>query len=810
VNIHLLLFGDSVLRVSPDQAFDSFRKFTTSESRNLSESDTRSKIIDPLLTTCLNWQESDIAREEHTDNGYLDYVLRVRNRNVLVIEAKRVGKSFTLPITFNFKRRLKVRYIISTDDLIKKAMLQAQSYCASKGARFAVVTNGDQYIVFEALGTGENWDEGNCILFYNLNDIETHFTEFWNILSKDSVEINALVDLISRKVDELTFVRVIDDVHFKNERQPRNDLSRYMAPIISYAFQEITDPDKVDMLKNCYVYEKEFEQVDTSLKAHFSKDMPPVYDEHAIKKIIEDDKSADPFGKDIGRFRKLLDEDYQESIIFLLLGRIGSGKTTFVYRFFQAVLTPDESSKTIWIYVSMRDAPIEEDSIRQYILDSIVADLSTRYSKIISNVRDKVGYTSKISASVDDIKPLFAILKALHYTIYLVIDNVDQHRSKSLNYHELAFLEANNLTKSLRIMTILTLREESFYTSKTTGVFNAYYVNKYLIRAPDFITLVLFRLDYVLANLNLSDPEFRKLVKTNLEFGHRMVIIRDFLKIVRDSIQKTTTRGISAFMKNISGENMRMALELFANFLISGNTKIDEMLTAYKNSGSYQIAYHQFLRSIALGEYRYYSQEHSQVMNVFDFNSEYSNSHFLCLKILSYAKDHMNNDSEIGRGYVSINMVRGLAADVHINTRAVEDSLLRLARFGLIVLDTRSPETLDDASFFKITECGAYYSDVLINRFAYTDLLVSDTPIADIDLVTDLRNVIHFSGLTSRFDRTRRFIRYLHEMEEREMNLNPEYRGSPLAKYRFTSKMEAEFNREEKYILSQVTKTMTE
>jgi len=807
--MHLLLLGDHALRVGPDQAFDNLKEFTRSEWRNLSESDTRSKIIDPLLTTCLNWQESDIAREEHTDTGYLDYILKVRNRNILVIEAKRVGKSFTLPITFNFKRRLKVRYIISADDLIKKAMLQAQSYCASKGARFAVVTNGDQYIVFEALGTGENWDEGNCIVFYNFSDIETNFTEFWNILSKDSVENNALVDSISRKVDELSFVRVIDDVHFKNERQPRNDLSHYMAPIISYAFQEITDPDKVDMLRTCYVYEKEFEQVGTSLKAHFSKDMPRVYDEYAIKKIIEDDKTAGTFGDDIGKFRKLLDEDYQEPIIFLLLGRIGSGKTTFVYRFFQAVLTPDESNKTIWVYVSMRDAPIEEDSIRQYILESIVGELSTRYSKVISSIRDKVGYTGKISASVEDIKPLFAILKALHYAIYLVIDNVDQHKSRSLNYHELAYLEANSLTKSLRIMTILTLREESFYTSKITGVFNAYYVNKYLVHAPDFITLVLFRLDYVLANLKLPEPEFRNLVRTNLEFGDRMAIITDFLSIVRDSIQKSTTRGISAFMKNISGENMRMALELFANFLISGNTKIDEMITKYRNTGSYQIAYHQFLRSIALGEYRYYSQEHSHVMNIFDFNSEYSNSHFLCLKILNYAKDHLNNDSEIGRGYVSINTVRGLASDVQINTAAIEDSLRRLARFGLIVLDTRSAETLDGASFFKITECGAYYSDVLITRFAYIDLLVPDTPMADIDLVTDLRGVIHFSGLTARFDRARRFIHYLHEMEEREMNLNPQYRESPLAKYRFTSTIEAGLNREEKYILTEVTKNVT-
>lgn len=795
------------MRIGPDEAFDNLRKYVSDEWRHLSESDTRSKIIDPMLTACLNWQESDITREDHTDTGYIDYVLKVGTRNVLVIEAKKVGKAFTLPITYKFKRRLKVRYAISAHDSIREAMLQAQSYCASKGARFAVVTNGDQYIIFEALGTGEDWDEGNCIVFYNLSDIQDKFTQFWNVLSKDSVEKNGLVDAISR-AEELRFVRVIDDVHFKNERKPRNDLSRYMQPIIAYAFQEITEVDKRDMLRVCYVYEKAFEEVDASLRSHFSKDMPAVYNEYEIKKIIEDDKGAGVFEADLDRFRKLLDEDTQEPIVFLLLGRIGSGKTTFVYRFFEAVLTPEEAAKTIWIYVNMRDAPIEEDSIRGYILESMLKDLSTRYTSIMSHVRNELGYTRN-SASLTDLKPLFAIFKALGHTIYLVIDNVDQHRSKSPNFHELVFLEANNLTKELRTITILTLREESFYSSKITGVFNAYYINRYLIRAPDFITLVLYRLDYVSAKLNLPDTEFRRLIRTNLDLSSRAGDIRDFLKIVRDSIQSKRTRGISSFMKNISGENMRMSLDLFANFLISGNTKIDEMLGIYRSTGGYQIAYHHFLKSIMLGDYRYYSQEQSEVMNVFDFNAEYSSSHFLCLKILSYAKDHLDNASDVGRGYISINVLRSLGSDVLIGAKAIEDSLRRLARYGLIVLDTRSSETLEGASFFKITECGDYYLDVLINRFAYLELVVSDTPIADIDLVKDLRKVVHLSDLDPRFDKTKRFIDYLYEMEQREMNLNPEYHQSPLVKYRFVSGMRTQFEKERKYIVDAVRESQS-
>ncbi len=87
-------------------------------------------------------------------------------------------------------------------------------------------------------------------------------------------------------------------------------------------------------------------------------------------------------------------------------------------------------------------------------------------------------------------------------------------------------------------------------------------------------------------------------------------------------------------MSKTSGGDMRRTLELFGNFLMSGNTKINEILEKNKkdlrNHGEgYTIAYHQLLKSIMLGDYKYYTDKPSYIMNIFDFNSEFSNDHFL-------------------------------------------------------------------------------------------------------------------------------------------------------------------------------------
>jgi len=190
-----------------------------------------------------------------------------------------------------------------------------------------------------------------------------------------------------------------------------------------------------------------------------------------------------------------------------------------------------------------------------------------------------------------------------------------------------------------------------------------------------------------------------------------------------------------------------------------------------------------------LGDHKYYSEDPGYLMNVFDFNTEYSNDHFLNLKILKYAEEHLTNVTDIGRGFVEINQLMKEATDILISPKAIEDSLLRLARRNLIVLDTRSRENVTTASYFMITECGSYFLNKLIKDFSYLDLVWTDTPIADVDIVDKLRQMINETKLDVRFERTKIFLDYLNRMEEKVKSQHPEHQSSPLGKFSFTKNM---------------------
>ena len=76
----------------------------------------------------MNWQNEDVFREEHANPGFVDYVLKIGKRNVLVIEAKREGHSFTLPMTFGFLRDYTLGGVLLKEKSIAPVIAQARRY----------------------------------------------------------------------------------------------------------------------------------------------------------------------------------------------------------------------------------------------------------------------------------------------------------------------------------------------------------------------------------------------------------------------------------------------------------------------------------------------------------------------------------------------------------------------------------------------------------------------------------------------------------------------------------------------------------
>lgn len=79
------------------KTFQDYKKIYESYTKeDLTESDTRSKLVDYLFIDVLGWNEEDIRREGHVDSGYFYYKISIPGL-YFNVEAKRKFSEFKLP-----------------------------------------------------------------------------------------------------------------------------------------------------------------------------------------------------------------------------------------------------------------------------------------------------------------------------------------------------------------------------------------------------------------------------------------------------------------------------------------------------------------------------------------------------------------------------------------------------------------------------------------------------------------------------------------------------------------------------------------
>jgi len=768
--------------MTAEECYDNFIKvYEAYRGAEFNEADTRVKIIDTIFKKCLNWKEASISREDHCDAGYIDYKFSHLGVPRLVVEAKKTGDYFEIPKDKN-NRNYKISGVISSITNLMSALAQAKSYCDEIGCKYAVVANGFQFVLFTPIVIGSPWKESRCIVFSSLDDIKDNFSLFWNIFSFEQVVGGSLSSYLDRHRSKLQFKKVLHDVHGPDYTWARNELYRYINPIAEITFGEMLDEARAKILKQCYVHERTSHTQD-EISAFFKDKLPHFSDSYGVRPVTE---SCDGAGEFQEHFSGKLTRNTSGSLI-VLLGGVGAGKSTFIHRYYKFILS--EVSKFLWFYVEFRVAPPRPDLIEGYIFKKIYEEWLSKYAKTFPTLHADVGFNEDDSEDErkDKIIKLFRFLRDDGCSTSVVIDNLDQH---DITLQESIFLHAANLTDALKSIILVSIRENTFLMSTRLGVFDAYHIPKFHISAPDFLSLIVKRINFTVELLRSCETG----LVGEIPAEDKVKIIQ-YLEVIKGSLLSTNKQAeqIVQFIDNISVGDMRSALRMFNNFIVSGNTNVAEIFEKKVKFGSYQIAFHQFIKSIMLGERRYYDHEKSSILNLFDFDTAISDSHLNSFRVLSYLNDRINSYSRIGAGFVDLNDLLNEAGTVGIGKDAIYDVLKRLVEFGLVELDNLSKDNLRSAAYAKITHSGRFYISNLCKQFVYLDTVLSDTPISDTETYDYILQNINVSQVPDRLRRAEIFSRYLKESEDREFKEYPEYTVSGFASSHFVDYIYKEF-----------------
>lgn len=736
-----------------NEALEKFRDFKENLfnkyiEEDLSESDTRSKILDYIFKDILGWDEFNIQREPRTDSGYIDYLFSTSTFK-FVVEAKKQRISFTLPKNSN-KISLNVIY-----NQNKEVVDQIRRYLFSKSLQIGIITNGEQFIIAKFINTdGTDWKKNTCIYYKDIEDIEKNFIDFYELFSRELVSKSGRIKIVEPpKVGK----RISKDLHlnYKDSKLVRNALSNELISILSRVFEEIYKTEslqQVDILKKCYVGNEDIKKYNHELGSLFY-DNPPEFNEK-IAKVRNTKNTQQQISEEITN----IDPTYTPDPI-IIIGTAGAGKTTFIKNFIDIELDPKIKKVRPIIYLDFRLYTRQQIEDTAFIYNEIIEQLidvhpdlnldklnilKTIYKKEIeqhksvdwSYINDENNLNKEISIFLGEkrknpIKHLEKISKYLNYQcnkrLCIIFDNVDQLSDETQNK---VFTLSQSINEYLGVIALLSLREGYYFKWMNKPPINAYQSTVYHIMAPPYKEVLERRIKYALNNF-----EFKALDLT-LE-NKRIGFGKGSLSILFENLYKTLfereNSEILMFLQETSYPNIREGLRSFKDFLLSAHTKINDYMSFdYWAGNKNGIPFWEFLKSVGLGFNYYYSSTTSRIFNLFD-PSEQNSNHFTKIKILLFLKQRIPSNSskpvfikvfDLYRDFIKV----GYSLDI----LAEEIQLLfdnKLIFTSEYTSDVEEEYRLNEESKISISSIGNYYLTVLLSKFSYFDLVLQDTPI---------------------------------------------------------------------------------
>ncbi|GCC11529.1 hypothetical protein IPdc08_01584 [archaeon] len=551
----------------------------------------------------MGWEERDITRETQVHEGYLDYKLWVEGKG-LIVEAKKTSVAFNLPAGTTYKSKFTIGGLLRREKELKSPYEQVHNYCVESGVQFGCFTNGLHWIIFPAIrDDGIEISKSKVIAFQGLTEIHTNFSAFWNLLSKESIAIGKINEVFLPADQNIAESYLINIDERRSELFHRNILSDVFEPILPEYFGDLIGEKSIEKLRNCYVESIEHEGERPEI-ATLSK---TIGTDPMVKQFMTLPEAYANLKRTIDAYH---DRDGKSGIIYILLGRVGSGKSTFLYHFFN--ISHKEFSNNNFVFFlnfnrydekeplnkfffsELRDllnkSELFERVDHRFLKEAFEDDISTLKKGPLGGIKseEKKSYyiaEKLIEISKDDEKYFRGIFNNFKQNkginTVLVFDNVDQLDSK---VQEEVVKFAYSKYQQWGSFIIISMREETYYKSKRKGSLSTIPCNIVHLPIQSIIPIITKRLEYFHDQLGNNPNNIKHdLSEKSLTILH----IQKYIELISKSLTSESDK-VKNFLEAIALGDLRRSLEFFRTFLTAGNTDSGKIIRKMKTTNKFK------------------------------------------------------------------------------------------------------------------------------------------------------------------------------------------------------------------------------
>ncbi|MDT7838414.1 hypothetical protein [Aquabacterium sp. OR-4] len=752
------------------------------------EAQTRFSFIDKLLEECLNWPRSEIKVEVYENEARTDY--ECGQPRSLIVEAKHAKVPFRIPPRKN-KIRVTLNSLMSFDPDVAAAVRQAQLYGASRGVGPVAVANGPQLIAFLATNLdGKSPLQGDALVFDGYDEIVRGFDLIYEVLSREGVEDKRLVDRLTGAIPASLPPKISATClnYFEHKYSSAFQESvKNAAALVIEDLGRVTDQER-NFLESCYCESGPLTQYSLVGKNLIAARYAALFtsgEPGSRVELVNPKRGAtrsEPFTQQV------LQEALAKRPV-VLVGDVGVGKTTFLKHLMQ-VTGKDAFSKSISIYFDLGNRATLSATPKDALLDQVEATLRDQFGinltgkPLMEDIykRELRDYDEGFNSELKEVDPpkflqqridlmrKLADKRETHLRLALayaaqmkkcqsiiIIDNADQ---RSFEVQQEAFLIAQEIADSWAALVFIALRPQTFHASKRSGTLSAYPTKIFVIPPPKLEEAIQKRLEFALRMAEGEIPVQR--------VGGVTLHVDSLAKLIGALLRSLArNRDLNEFIVNVSGGNVRLAIELVSKYLGSPNVESERIVQIITEQGYYDVPLHEFSKAALLSEYSHFQEESSAATNVFSLVYRDQKEHFLSLMIIGYLSWDGAQTAQTD-GFISASAILGEMQKSGFTVDQTAAHLQKLTRRKLVetterrLLDTG--EELRERGLpeaFRVTSVGAYHYKRWAAEFSFLEAMAFDTNILDENIRTKLLSDVNDNRLLARYHRARAFLDYL-------------------------------------------------
>ena len=307
-----------------------------------------------------------------------------------------------------------------------------------------------------------------------------------------------------------------------------NEFAQPLFPVLTRYFAASSDETPDDVIDHAYVSTNELTDYEGVLETYL-RDRTAKLASNQFKQIDTSRDAAPMFSTELQKFAT---NQLFFSRVQLVIGSVGSGKSTFIRRYYRKLRSEDVAKRTLWSFLNFNVMPPSGEGLRDWIAEQFISSFG-KINKIdlhdlkrIENICDvelnqfergtakglktaaPAEYAIQRAAALNAVRqnPVkFAECISRHYSgerglgIVVVFDNVDKRsRDQQLNIFE----AAQWFKDVTRALLLVNLRDSTFEAHRDEPPLDAFAnaINFY-IRPPRFSIVIKKRLELTLEAL---------------------------------------------------------------------------------------------------------------------------------------------------------------------------------------------------------------------------------------------------------------------------------------------------------------------